>query len=123
VLRGRPVGGAALLGLSVAVKLVTVVALPWLVILRLRAGGPLRARLGGALAVTVVALAPVLLLQGLFGARGALVTALYAHFTAHAGVGAHGGALVLARWPLALLCLLSLGSCLWVWRQACVPAL
>jgi hypothetical protein len=111
LLRGRPVGAAALLGLSIAIKLVTVVALPWLLLLPV--AGTNRRRL----AMAGVALAPVLLLQLPFGTAG---SGLVAHLAAHAGPGATLGTWLKARWMLAVVWGI---SCLWVRRQACVPAL
>jgi hypothetical protein len=111
LLRGRFVGAAALLGLSIAIKLVSVVALPWLLLLP--AVGTNRRRL----TMVVVALAPVVLLQLPFGTAG---SGLVAHLLAHAGPGSTVGGWLKGRWVLALVWAM---SCVWVRRRACVPAL
>jgi hypothetical protein len=109
--RGRPTGAAALLGLSVAIKLITVIALPWLLLLRLREA----AGRGRALPLMVLAaLGPAVVLQLCFGTAG---RGLLDHLTAHGGIGT--AMFFGRRWPLGLLLVL---SCLWVYRRACVPA-
>jgi hypothetical protein len=83
--RGRPYLGASLIGLSVAIKLVTVVVVPWLVIERVRA----RDARGAAL-VVALAVAPTILAGALFWPAG--LRGLAAH------AGAHGESLL--RWLL-----------------------
>jgi hypothetical protein len=75
----RPRVGAALVGVSVGIKLVTVVVVPWLVIARLRARD-----VRGALLVIAFALAPALLAGALFWPAG--LRGLAEHAAAH-GIG------------------------------------
>jgi hypothetical protein len=119
-LRGRFLLAALLVGLSVGIKLVTLVVVPWLLILRLRAGGPWRHRLGGAAAAAALSLAPTLALLALAWSPAAVASSLLAHFGAHVAPGTAAGALLQRRWPLALV---FAGCALWVYRRPSVAAL
>jgi alpha-1,6-mannosyltransferase len=120
VLRGRFLPGAAVAGLSVAIKLVTLPALAWLIIVRLRAPGSARARITEAVAAVALAIVPTLVLQSIFQGNGALVSALLAHLGAHAAPGTTGGALLAQRWPLALA---FVAACGWVWWSGRAPTI
>jgi hypothetical protein len=117
VSRGRSSAGAAVVGLSIAIKLVALLVVPWLILLRLRELGPLRKRLIGALVSAAAAVAPLLLLALAWG-RGALPAALAAHLSAHSAAGTVSTAIARGALVLLFMC-----SCLWIFRRACVPAL
>ena len=61
LLRGRYGLGGLLFGLSVGVKLVTIVALPWIIVEAIRSGRDNRHRVASAFLLTLLALAPLLI--------------------------------------------------------------